>query len=219
LVQDPQNIKLRRDLGKGYYSLGNLLWFQKQDDAAAEQFRLAAGVFGKLVAEEPSDLENQKALTICDRFLGDIVGKTEPDQARSWYQQALDRLSPLSQQNPGVIEYQTLQAGLLLNLYLLELQVNRDDAAKAALVKARDILVPLAQRYAAVPAYQRDLAVTLRELAVLQADAGEAKPAAANLAESLRLLTELVAKNPNNAEFAEQLAATKATDLTPQPKP
>ena len=112
LARDAKNFKLRRDLGKGHYSLGNLLWFEQQADAAAKQFEAAAKVFEQLVAEQPADLENQKLLAICDRFLGDILGKSQPDQARQRYQAAIDRMEQLARQNPGVIDYQTEQAGL-----------------------------------------------------------------------------------------------------------
>ncbi len=214
LARDTQNLKLRRDLGKGHFNLGNLHWVAQQNEPAAKEFAAAAGVFQKLAAEQPEDLETQKLLAICDRFIGDLVSQEEPDEARRHYERALARLAPLARDNPSVTDYQTEQAGLLMNLFLLEADAGNAAAARGALEQAKDILAPLAERYPSAPRYQRDLAVTLRELAVQQRTSDE-PAAAANLAESLRILTELTSKYPSEAEYAAQLEQTKAAAQPP----
>jgi len=218
LARDPNNARLRRDLGKGHFNLGNLDWVLEQTAPATSQFLSAVDVFERLAADQPADLETQKLLAMGYRFLGDLVGKQQPQGGREWYRKALDRLEPLARQNPGVIDYQTEQAGLWMNLSKLEQEAGETEAAQAALTSARQILTPLAQQFPAVPRYQRDLAATLREMAVVEHNSGEEKSAAVNLAEALRILTALVARYPNEGDYLAQLKLTqeiKLDDLKP----
>ncbi|HZN33433.1 MAG TPA: protein kinase [Pirellulaceae bacterium] len=213
LAREPANPKLRRDLGKGHYNLGNLEWAAKRNAPAARQFQSAADQFERLAKAQPGDLENQKLLAICYRFLGDICSQDDPEEARGWYRLASERLEPLAEQNPGVIDYQSERAGLSMNVFLLERDAGQAAAARAALEQAQGILAPLVQRFPAVPRYRRDLAVTLRELAVLKDKAGETRAAAADLMESTRILKSLTAKYPSEMEYAVQLEQTEAVKL------
>lgn len=205
--------KLRCDLGKGYFSLGNLAAANLEKAAAIEQFTAAAQDFERVVAAQPDDLDNQKLLATCYRRLGDLLGG-EPAVARKWYSQALDRLNPLARKNPDVVDYQTEQAGIYLNLAGMELDAGHAQAGMAALAAARDILQPLADRYPQVPRYQRDLAVTLRELAVEQDAAGHKEAAQLNLAQSIQLLKQLVAKYPDDEQYADHLQIASDIELS-----
>lgn len=210
LKSHPEEPKLTRDLGKGHFNLGNLDWTAQQNEHAAAHFLAAVTIFERLTKADPGDLENQKLLAICYRSLGDLAGGDST--ARPWYQQALDRLEPLAQKNPDVVDYQYEQAGLWMSLSLVESQSGNREAARTALERARDILSPLADRYPAMPRYQRDLAVALRELAIEQDQAGQAT-AGANLQRAMQILAELVRKYPSEGEYAEQLKITQAVML------
>ena len=70
-------------------------------------------------------------------------------------------------------------------------------------------------RYPQVPRYQRDLAVTLRELAIEQAAAGAKDEARRNLSHARQILDELVAKYPQDEQYAEQLQITSEVELGP----
>jgi tRNA A-37 threonylcarbamoyl transferase component Bud32/tetratricopeptide (TPR) repeat protein len=197
-------LKLRCDLGKGHFSLGNLAAAGDDRAAAIAEFTAAVAEFERVVAVRPEDLDNQKLLATCYRRLGDLQGD-QPEVARRWYSQALARLTPLARKNPDVVDYQTEQAGIYMNLAGMELDAGNAGAGLAALASARDILQPLADRYPQVPRYQRDLAVTLRELAVEQDAAGKKGEARQNLARAIQLLELLAAKYPQDQQFAAEL--------------
>jgi tetratricopeptide (TPR) repeat protein/tRNA A-37 threonylcarbamoyl transferase component Bud32 len=209
-----QDQSLLRDLGKGYFNLGNLELVAENNDKAVEAFRAAVDVFERLTAANPTDLDNQNFMAVCYRLLADVLSDDQADERRRLYQAALDRLQPLAQQNPDVIDYQTNQAGLLMNLFDLELQAGNSQAARDSLQRAKAILKPLVERFPAVARYQVDLAITLRELAIEQDAAGQSKEAGENLGEALRLFTALVEQNPQDADLAEELAKTKAVMLS-----
>jgi serine/threonine-protein kinase len=205
-------LKLRCDLGKGHFSLGNLAAADQDLEQAIERFQAAAGEFEAVVAARPEDLDNQKLLATCYRRLGDFLGE-QPAIARAWFGKALARLTPLAAKNPEVVDYQTEQAGIYMNLAGLELDAGNAKAGVAALAAARDILQPLADRYPQVPRYQRDLAVTLRELAIEQDTAGAKDEARRNLVQAKQILEQLVAKYSKDEQYAEQLKITCEVEL------
>lgn len=205
LAADPERdvaAKLRRDLGQGYFSLGRLDVDEQNFSTAVEHFKSAAALFEEFATENPEDLENQKNLTLVYRLLGDVL--PDPDEARKWYGRALARIQPLSEQNPKVVDYPIEWAGVLANLFALELKAGNTADARAALQQARDIL----QRFPNVPRCQTDLVDTLRELASLQASAGENDAATKNLQDALTIVRGLV------KQFGEeQFGATEAMTL------
>jgi serine/threonine protein kinase len=214
LQRNPGDEKLRRDLAKGFYNLGNLDWLDGRDDDAAQHFQRAVAIFEELTTET-SELDNERLLAICYRILGDLMSDAQPDQARRWYQQSLDRLRPLARQNPDVVVYQTEQAGALMNLAYLEGQVGNHAAAREALQAARDLLAPLVDRFPTAPDYQRDLAVTLRTLAWEQNESGDHSAAAENKQQAIRILADLVQRYPHVPEYAAQLKDTEAVTIGP----
>ena len=208
------SLKLRCDLGKGYFSLGNVAAADNDPTGAIERFSAAVGEFEHVVAARPDELDNQKLLATCYRRLGDLLGD-QPAVARGWFGKALARLNPLARKNPEVVDYQTEQAGIYMNLAGMELDAGNAAAGMSALTASRDILQPLADRYPEVPRYQRDLAVTLRELAVEQDAAGKKAEARQNLAQATQILEHLVGKYPLDQQYAEQLQITREIELPP----
>ncbi|MCI0356963.1 MAG: protein kinase [Planctomycetaceae bacterium] len=217
LAQAPpgeSNRKLRCDLGKGFFSLGNLAAAGKDQKTAVSRFQSAAAEFEHVVEEKPDDLDNQKLLATCYRRLGDLLG-SDPKVSRGWYERALGRLNPLALKNPDVVDYQTEQAGIYMNLAGTELDAGNAQAGLEALEAARQILQPLADRYPQVPRYQRDLAVTLRELAVEQDAAGQKHQARAHLDMARKILEQLVAKFPEDSQYEELLKVAGEIELAP----
>ena len=99
---------------------------------------------------------------------------------------------------------------------------SKQDAAAAlrSLGQARDLLKELVEQNPKHPQFQRDLAVTLRSLAAGERDAGTLDLAQRDLKSSFEYLTELSAKFPDNVDFADQLAKTRAAmRKTGQTKP
>jgi tetratricopeptide (TPR) repeat protein len=150
--------------------------------------------------------------------LGDLLGDPRfPDtdrlnDRREHYEKALQRLDPLADQNPDVVDYQTERAAVFLALGDVETQAGNTKAARAAMERAKEVYSNLVAKFPGVARHQRDLAVTLRELAREQS-ADDAVKAAENLAQAVRLLTELVKQYPEDADFAEQLEATRQITL------
>jgi eukaryotic-like serine/threonine-protein kinase len=204
--------KLRRDLGRGFFSLGRLD-LAEGSDGAEDHFKSAANTFETLATEDPLDLENQKPLALSNRMVGDVLlSKANFDEARQWYQRAISRAEPLAQQNPKVVGYSTEWAAVLLSLFSLESQSGNTAAARTALERARDILAPLAKRFPTAADCQRDLAVTLRELAIVKYKAGDRDAAKKDLNESLQIL-ETLAKQYSKEPSYEQLQATTLRKL------
>jgi tetratricopeptide (TPR) repeat protein/predicted Ser/Thr protein kinase len=212
LAGDANNAKLRRDLGQGYYNLGDLA---RQDGREADMeanLTQAIGIFEKLTAEQPGDLDNQNLLARTYRVRGNLWSVTQKDKARELYQRRIALLEPLARQNPDVVDYQLERASLLFNLSLLESDATNGAAARQALEQAKGILQPLALRFPENARCQRDLGMTLRDLALEQDAAGDAASAASNLQAALRILGELVERFPDNLDYAEQLKS--AQDVT-----
>jgi tetratricopeptide (TPR) repeat protein len=211
LKNDPENVKLRRDLAKGYYSLARIDGILNNHAAAETDFKRAIDLLERLCAEEPDDLDQRKLLAVSYRLLGDLLSLVSEDRTadrRKYYEQALARLDPLAEQNPDVVDYQTERAAALLNLFDAESASGNSAAARSAIEGARDVYLRLVERFPDRPRHKCDLAVALRELAREQINESDPK-ASENLAEATRLLSQLVERYPEDADFAEQLEATK----------
>jgi tetratricopeptide (TPR) repeat protein len=213
LAGDQANAKLRRDLGQGFYNLGDLA---RQDGREADMeanLTQAIGIFEKLNAEQPGDLDNQNLLARTYRVLCHLWSITQKDKARELYQRAIALLEPLARHNPEVVDYQIERAGLLFELSLLESDATNSAAARQALEQAKGILQPLALRFPENARCQRDLGMTLRDLALEQDAAGDSKSAADNLRDSIRILSELALRFPDNPDYAEQLKSAQDVAL------
>src|SRR5262249_50053548 len=158
------------DLAKGYYSLARIYATVERLSDAESSLTRAIGLFEELIKEQPDDLDTQKRLGTCYRLLGDWVGGLDGnqrlDERRRWYHRAIDRLKPLAEQNPEVVEYQNEWAATLVNLFDAESRADNSAGARDALERAREIYDRLIRRDPDAPRPKRDLAVTLRELAI-----------------------------------------------------
>jgi len=207
-----QNVK--RDFAKGEYNLGHLTRDGDQLNEAIKHYQAAASALEEVLEVDPIDLENQSLLATCRRLVGDLLKKTgHVAEGRQSYERALQRLATLVLQNPDVPEYQSLQAGLLLNLFLLEKEHGEAEAARAALESARKKCEALTKKYPSVAVYQRDLAISLRELAI-EKDAVKETEAKQDLEEAIRILTDLADAHPNQSEYARLLKDTKDVMLS-----
>jgi serine/threonine-protein kinase len=219
--------KLQRDFAMGYYNQANLDLQRRRVAAAQKNFEAAIALFERLVRRDSHDLNLQYQLAICYRLLGDVLsaGKANKESARL-YGLARDSLSRLVDRNPDVSDYKATLAGVYMNLG------SKQDAAGAlrSLGQARDLLTELVAQNPKHPQFRRDLAVTLRSLAAGERDAGTPEVAQRDLKSSFEYLTDLSAKFPDNADFADQLAKTRAAmrksgqtkpfaePVTPEPK-
>src|SRR5205814_4026409 len=126
------------------------------------------------------------------RRVGDVLRTEKPDEARSWYQRAIEVSGRLAQDNPRVPEYSLDWAAVFVSLANLESTAGNKPRAVQALERARGILVPVSTRFKTVARCQQDLAITLRQLAAIERAQGDALAAAKNLEEAAGILHGLV---------------------------
>ncbi len=181
--------KLRRDFGMALFNLGNLDLMEGAS-GAEEHFKDSASVFEELAGADPKNLEFQKQLAVSYRRLASVLAsKSKLDDARQYYEKALQHAAPLAQQNPRVVEYAIEWAGVLIESSHLESRAGNSVAAMDALEKARVILEPLVDKSARC---QRDLAVVMGELAELKYAGGDVKAAKEDLNAELQIVHQLV---------------------------
>lgn len=206
LQVDSENWKLHRDLGKGHYGLANLARQEGNEQEAREQLERAAEEFEYVVGRDPDDLDNRRLLAICYRLLGDMHSTSDVAAARQWYEKAHERLKPLADQNPDVVDYQADLASLELNRGYLDSDDGQSGAAEAAFRAAVEILTPLGSSSDTLPRYRRDLAVALRALGSEQLVAGRREEGLANLRRAHKQFAELNNDFPDDPDYAQQLA-------------
>jgi tetratricopeptide (TPR) repeat protein len=213
--------KTRRDLGKGYFSLGCLAMAKVEAEPAEKSLKDAIEVFTTLLEEDSKVLANQSDLATSYRVLGDLKSYLGvPDSARRSYQEALAQMDRLVRENSAVPSYRAALASLYMSLGQLECDQDLPQAAGEAFQQAREILEPLADGYREVPQYRHKLAVTLQQMAQLRLSAGEPQAAREDLIVARNHLAELVGDFPNNVEFQTQLEQTKAAlDALPAGQP
>jgi len=201
--------RLRRDLAKGYYSLG---WLQLRSELLEESqrsFLAAAEQLESVLKRFPNDLENQKLLTTCYRLLGQQASSSNPAQARLWYAKAVDRIRPLAAANPDVVDYKLEYAGLLLNIGDLEMNDGNLQAASDALGLAQEMLTPLVQQNPRVVQPRRDLATVLRLIGELRLRQDQKQEAQKYLRQSAEILEGLAREFPQDEDILVQWEAAK----------
>ena len=205
----PESRLMRRDFAKGHYNLG-LLAVQRNDiDVAQKAFEDAASILEPLVDQQPLDLEQKLLLATCLRLIGDsMAGGDDPSLGLPYYQRALKPLLELANRNPEVTEYQSVLAGLYMNLA----NVQKGTASAAAVSSLNSAIEKLEEinKAKSTPTQQRDLAVALRTRAELM-NTDTQSVAIRDLERSIEILEALVAAHPDRPEFAQELQQSRAT--------
>jgi eukaryotic-like serine/threonine-protein kinase len=210
LVREKKNLNVRRDLGKGYFNLGDLERVDGNVQAAIGHFRSAADVFQALLEDDPKDIENQSNLAVSRRLVATLlVSDGQSAEAREWYERALARLETLTRENPDVPGYQSEQGGLLLNLFELEKAEGNDKVARSALLRARRIYESLNTNFPGVAAYRWGLAMGLRQLGEMEAAGGNIDAGKDDVDKARQLFVSLVEQFPNEADYATELQITE----------
>jgi len=209
LARNPKNMNARRELGKGYFNLGDLERVDGNVQAAIGHFKSAADVFQALLEEDPKDIENQSNLAVSRRLVATLlVSDGQSTEAREWYERALARLETLTRENPDVPGYQSEQGGLLLNLFELEKVEGNDKSARSALLRARRIYESLNSNFPGVAAYRWGLAMSLRQLGEVEAASGNIDAGKADVDQARQLFANLAEQFPNEADYEIELNRT-----------
>ncbi len=215
------DLKMQRDLGKGYYSLSLAQLSFGEVGLAESNLLTAIDLFKRLLESDPQDMENQRRLGISYRMLGDVLaGGGLGGEAITAYQQALETLQSLCERNPDVPEYAADLAGVLMNLGHQFQQAEKFDAALETMQKAASVLQRLAEEFEAMPRYRRDLGVAQRVVGNLLAQTGQSEDAREKLVESKTILQQLVREHPANRDFTTELGKSidALAELNEQPK-
>lgn len=207
LLEDhPEDPKLRRDLARGWYSLGKFELEQQDFESASEHFESAVSEFRKLLAKDSRSLNLRFDCSVALRLLGVAQSELgEADRATSAYEEASRLAQKLYDSNPDVTAYKTQLAVLAMNLG--SNYEARQDAARAeqswqdALRLERELLVANPD-----DADIRGDVVTclgaLGDLAMERGDDAAAKQAFDEARPMLKLLAEQL---PDTPWFQEQL--------------
>jgi tetratricopeptide (TPR) repeat protein len=205
--------ELRRDMGIGHFNLGTLLLARAEPAADAAQFRAAreriqnaAAIFETLPSETGDDTDNAHRLVYCYDLLGDTDKNLEQwDDAIRWYEKASSVAETLVQRNPDVPAYQADRAGILLRLGKLYRARENYPLAMSTCRQAAAILKPLVENNPDTAHLRFDYAVALREVSTLHPSDGTTADAEQSLGLSIQYLRELVARFPDDAQYAAEL--------------
>ncbi len=168
------NLKLVRDLAKGYYNLATLeLKNNKLDDAGAA-CEDAVRLFEQLQRSDECGLDDRYNLATCCSILAALKdAQRQWDAGRKWYRQAREVMARLARENPAVVEYQLALADIDISCALAEKDQGHLDEALGSFHQARRILEPLVSDLAGMVRYRLVLINTFNAIAGLQVEMKE----------------------------------------------
>lgn len=207
MKDDNDDFVVLRDLGRGYYNLGNLDTLTNSKEGAVGHFTNAVEVFDRLRTENPGHLDDNFRLAVCHRLLGDL--QLEVDPAVEKYTIAIEQMQKLATGNPMVTAYQMEHARVLMNMGLLqvdEIDVNR---GLETLNSAATILERLGNNEESSHVGQRDLAVLLQTIGSIELDEGQLTSGRAKLQRARQLLTELINQSGGSNDLKSLLEETE----------
>lgn len=219
LLQDSALPQVQRDLGMGYYNLGNIALDAGDVETAAEVVTKAIEAFETAVDFSPEDFRNRRLLALCLQLSGDLeaeAGRIQPAIER--YRTAAGELRFLTERNPEVTVYRFDLAVALMNLGSLYREAGQFPAATESLDEA---IAEFEHLRATGPSADNMLLLVdalLRKSFVL-IDANQSDQALPILRSILRLQDDPSAEEQHRPdEFREliELAEQTLNDLTPQ---
>jgi serine/threonine-protein kinase len=206
--EDP---KLRADAGKGDFNLGLFQLREGDVTAALVHLEQAVASFERVRELAPDDLQSQYTLAVAYRTLGDLhAADASPDAAQALYAKAFELLTTLNLRNPQVADYQAMLGAMQTSVAELYLEGGKLDDALAAIDQAVAPLSKLVETDVDVLLYQRDLAVARRVRAEVLSQLDRRLEAAADARRSVDLLQSLVAADPTDDDYREQLETAQA---------
>lgn len=152
LQEFPDEVLVRRDLGRGYYNLANTELRAAEQELQAQQIEhrwqggaddLTAAIraYQKLPTAELT-LDNQLELTRCYRLRADAFFKLrQSEEAARDYRQAKKLLRSLTSRNPNVYRYRTILAETQFNYCCFLFIEGQDERATAELAQCRATLL------------------------------------------------------------------------------
>lgn len=207
---DVDDNKVVRDLGLGYFALGELFdreairndqlarrfasqadeYYQKADsnsERARGYFERAAAVFFDLVPEE-NNIEDRFKLAQCYVSLARV--RPTDDEAVEDYGKALQNLKILRRENPAIDKMHAVESSVSLEFAMLLAEMSDLVQAKTLLSEAKGTLIRLAHKDPDRVEYQENLALLVPLLAELEAKLDPEIDAPTNILSSLASLCD-----------------------------
>ncbi|MEE2707880.1 MAG: tetratricopeptide repeat protein, partial [Planctomycetota bacterium] len=168
----PSDQKMRRDLARGFFNVGNIAKHIERVDVALKNLNSAVEQFDILLEQEPDNLECLYLRALCSWRLGDATWDTvKPQAAQNSYLDAQRRFEQLAEENPDVHKYQGMLAGALINQAYLYSECKHAADALRVFKKAHEILEPLVEKFP-LPDYEYNLQTVLAEIKSLETKLG-----------------------------------------------
>ncbi|MEI8213118.1 MAG: protein kinase [Planctomycetota bacterium] len=206
LQRHPEQLKLRRDLARGWYTLGKFEIEQNDFQGAAEHFQLAVEEFRTLLTKDARSLNHRFDCSVALRMLGVAYAEIDRvEDATKVYQEASKLAQKLVDSNPDVTAYKTQSAVLSMNLgsnYEAREQWEQAEEAWSQALRLERELIASSREDLDV---QGDVVACLSALGDLASRRDDSDAAKKYLKEAIPMLKVLVEQNPRNGWFQDQL--------------
>ncbi|MFN6128846.1 MAG: protein kinase domain-containing protein [Planctomycetota bacterium] len=206
LEREPDQSKLRRDLARGWYSLGKFSFEQGDVEAAVGPFEQSVDEFRRLLDQDARSLSYRFDGSLALRMLGSVYSELGNEAlATEIYEEAARLARKLNESNPDVLPYKTQLAVLSMSLGTNYEQSEQWDKADEAWTQALRLERELLASSAEDPDIQADFATCLTALGDLALRRGDSPNAKEYLQEALPILRTLNERNPSNTMFEEHM--------------
>jgi tetratricopeptide (TPR) repeat protein len=216
MVDYPKDPTYRHDLARGCFNLGQLHLELNDLDQSLAVFRQAADLYGQLVEQRPSSLDFAREQAVALRLIGDVETRRQQlPEARTAYEQALEKSERLARQNPLVAELKHDLSRLYISLGRWHRMLGDPEPGIRYCDQAIVLLTTLIADDPSVDLYSIDLAAAHAQRGQLHEMNADLEQACAALAEAVRLYQELAQKGTATAdeEFASAAMALGAAQM------
>jgi serine/threonine-protein kinase len=195
---------LRLETGRAAQRVAKIRFLMGQYDEAEKAYREAAGLFGRLVAEDGRPAEYRHELARARADLGLLLASRGRDgEAATAYDEAGRLWERLLAGSPGNPDYERGLAACESNRGNLLVAAGRVDEAGTAFRRALDLLKRLAADFPDRPDYRQQLVGGHGSLGNWLKYTGKLPEAGTEFRESLRVARELTAAYPDNPDYRE----------------
>jgi serine/threonine protein kinase/tetratricopeptide (TPR) repeat protein len=191
----PKESLYQNDLAEGYYNLAVFELQHKRPEAARASLEKAIPVYREVLRLEPENPDFERGMALTYRELGRVEALAgNREAAAQAFEDAQAMLDRLSTKNPFVVEYQSDNAAVYIDLANLA----ADDTAVSTnwLTKARTILERLVKLDPNDARYAGDLLACLTNLGLNQLREGQTKKSRETLEQALAKYQAQIDEHP-----------------------
>ena len=183
-------------------------------EAALKAYQDSLAIREKLAAQDPSNTEWQRDLSVSFNKIGDVQrARGNLDAALKAYQDSLAIAEKLAAQDPSNTEWQRdLSVSFNKIGDVQSARGNLDAALKAYQDSARHRARSSPRRTRATAEWQRDLSVSFNKIGDVQSARGNLDAALKAYQDSLAIAEKLAAQDPSNTEWQRDLSVSFEQD-------